>query len=57
VVTAMFFLGVVFGGLWATAYFLGIKIDSERAERAVLEEQWRTQHGSTPGSPASDGTP
>ncbi len=57
VVTAMFFLGVVFGGLWATAYFLGIKIDSERAERAVLEEQWRTQHGSTPGSPTSDGTP
>ena len=48
VVTAMFFLGVVFGGLWATAYFLGIKIDNERAERAVLEEQWRAEHGSEP---------
>jgi hypothetical protein len=69
VVTAMFFLGVVFGGLWATAYFLGIRIDRERAERAVLEEQWRTEHGSeqgsqhgsehraAPGSPASSDTP
>jgi hypothetical protein len=61
VVPAMFFLGVVFGGLWATAYFLGIRIDRERAERAVLEEQWRTEqgaeHGSGPGSPASGDTP
>ena len=61
VVTAMFFLGVVFGGLWATAYFLGIRIDRERAERAVLEEQWRTEHGAEhgagPGSPASGDTP
>lgn len=57
VVTAMFFLGVVFGGLWATAYFLGIKIDRERAERSVLEEQWRTQHGPAPGSSAPDDTP
>jgi len=61
VLTAMFFLGVVFGGLWATAYFLGIRIDRERAERAVLEEQWRTEqgaeHGAGPGSPASGDTP
>jgi hypothetical protein len=57
VVTARFFLGVVFGGLWATAYFLGIKIDRERAERSVLEEQWRTEHGTAPGSPAPDDTP
>jgi Protein of unknown function (DUF4233) len=57
VVTAMFFLGVVFGGLWATAYFLGIKIDRERAERSALEEQWRTEHGTAPGSPAPDDTP
>jgi hypothetical protein len=61
VVPAMFFLGVVFGGLWATAYFLGIRIDRERAERAVLEEQWRTEqgaeHGAGPGSPASGDTP
>ena len=57
VVPAMFFLGVVFGGLWATAYFLGIRIDRERAERAVLEEQWRAEHGAGPGSPASTDTP
>ena len=57
VVTAMFFLGVVFGGLWATAYFLGIKIDRERAQRSALEEQWRTEHGTAPGSPAPDDTP
>jgi hypothetical protein len=48
VVTAMFFLGLVFAGLWAASYFLGIKIDRERAERQVLEEQWRAEHGSTP---------
>ena len=57
VVTAMFFLGVVFGGLWATAYFLGIRIDRERAERAVLEEEWRTEHGAAPGSPTPNDTP
>ncbi len=45
VVTAMFFLGAVFGALWATAYFLGIRIDRERGERRVLEEQWRAEHG------------
>ena len=57
VVTAMFFLGVVFGGLWATAYFLGITIDRERAERAVLEEHWRAEHGTAPGWPAPNDTP
>lgn len=46
VVTAMFFLGVVFAGLWAASYFLGDKIDRERAERQVLEEQWQAEHGS-----------
>jgi hypothetical protein len=46
VVTAMFFLGVVFAALWATAYFLGATIDRERAERLVLEEEWRAAHGS-----------
>jgi hypothetical protein len=45
VVTAMFFLGVVFAALWATAYFLGARIDEEKAERTVLEEQWRAEHG------------
>ena len=46
VITAMFFLGVVFAALWTTAYFLGVKIDRERAERQVLEEQWHAEHGS-----------
>ena len=45
VVTTMFFLGVVFGALWFGSYFLGAKIDRERAEREVLEEQWRAEHG------------
>ena len=45
VVPAMFFLGAVFAGLWATSYFMGITIDRERAERAVLEEQWRAEQG------------
>ncbi len=44
VVPMMFFLGVIFGALWAGAYFLGARIDRERAEREVLEEQWRTEH-------------
>jgi hypothetical protein len=42
--TPMFFLGVVFAALWATAYFLGARMDEERAERVVLEEQWRAAH-------------
>jgi hypothetical protein len=46
VITAMFFLGVVFATLWATSYFMGVKIDRERTERQVLEEQWAAQHGS-----------
>ena len=45
VLTAMFFLGVVFAALWAAAYWLGAKIDREKAEREVLEEQWRAEHG------------
>ena len=45
VVTAMFFLGAVFAALWATSYFLGERIDRERAERLVLEEEWRAEHG------------
>ena len=46
VITAMFFLGIVFSCLWATAYFLGIRIDREKAERAVLEQEWQSEHGS-----------
>ena len=45
VVTTMFFLGLVFAALWATSYFLGHRIDRERAERVVLEEQWQAEHG------------
>jgi len=45
VVPLMFFLGAVFGGLWAASYFLGGRIDREKAERAVQEEQWRAEHG------------
>jgi hypothetical protein len=45
VITAMFFLGLVFGALWVTAYVLGTRIDRERAERQVLEKQWRSEHG------------
>jgi hypothetical protein len=52
VITAMFFLGVVFAGLWATSYFLGIKIDRERAERQAQEQEheqeWQGEHGSPP---------
>jgi hypothetical protein len=43
VVTAMFFVGLVFAVLWGAAYFLGIKIDRERAERVVLEAEWQAQ--------------
>jgi hypothetical protein len=44
VVTAMFFLGVVFAALWVTSYVLGARIDRERAEREVIEEEWRAAH-------------
>ena len=49
VTTAMFFLGAVFAALWGTAYFLGIKIDREKAERAVLEEEWQDQQDQQQG--------
>ena len=45
VVTIMFFLGAVFAALWAASYFLGARIDREKAERAHLEEEWRAEHG------------
>jgi len=51
VVTSMFFLGVLFAALWFGSYVLGGRIDRERAEREVLEEQWRAEHG---GQPAAD---
>jgi hypothetical protein len=43
VVATMFFLGAVFAGLWAAAYFLGRRIDEEKAQRQVAEEQWRAE--------------
>lgn len=46
VVPMMFVLGIVFGSLWAGAYFLGDRVDREKAERAVLEEQWQAENGS-----------
>ena len=54
VVPAMFFLGVVFGALWATAYVLGARIDRERAERQVLEKEWRDEPST--GSTTESGT-
>jgi hypothetical protein len=45
VIPAMFFLGAVFAILWGTSYVLGARIDDERAERQVLEEQWQAEHG------------
>jgi hypothetical protein len=41
VVPVMFFVGAVFGVLWVTAYVLGVRIDEERAQRLVLEAEWR----------------
>ena len=43
VIPMMFLLGAIFASLWAGAYFLGAKIDVEKAERAVLDEQSRTE--------------
>lgn len=45
VVTIMFFLGAVFAALWAAAYFLGARIDHEKAQRAVHEERRQAEHG------------
>jgi hypothetical protein len=44
VVPVMFLLGAMFAALWAGAYFLGARIDREKAERAVLEEEWQAEH-------------
>ena len=45
VIPLMFFLGAIFTALWAGAYILGAKVDRERAEREVLEQQWAAEHG------------
>ena len=44
VIPVMFFLGAVFAGLWAGAFFLGRRIDQEKAERAIAEAQWAAEH-------------
>jgi hypothetical protein len=43
VVPVMFFIGALFAVLWATAYVLGERIDREKAERLVLEAEWRAE--------------
>ena len=48
VVATMFFLGAVFLVLWATAYFLGRKIETERAA-------WEAS-GNYPGNPGQVGS-
>jgi len=48
VVTAMFFLGAIFLALWATAFFLGRKIEVERA-------RWEAT-GQYPGTPDDVGS-
>jgi hypothetical protein len=50
VVPLMFVVGAVFAALWAGAYFLGAKIDRERAEREVLEREWAAEHGVDPSA-------
>ena len=52
VVPVMFFVGLVFAVLWGTAYVLGARIDQEKAERAVLEDEWRARHAPGHGSEA-----
>ncbi len=48
VIHAMFVLGAIFMALWATAYFLGSRIERERAEWAVTGEY----PGRAPADPA-----
>lgn len=42
VVPAMVVVGLIFAALWAVALYLGGRIDSERAERAALEDRLRS---------------
>ena len=55
VVPLMFAVGAVFAALWAGSYFLGAKIDRERGEREVLEQEWAAEHAAEnaaePGEP------
>ena len=55
-VPTMFLLGALFAGLWATAYFLGRKIERERATAyatlAVAGEPGARTDGTAPDDPA-----
>jgi Zn-dependent protease with chaperone function len=46
VIPVMFLLGAIFASLWIGAYFVGRKIDIERADRAVLEDRWAAENPS-----------
>ncbi|HET6699493.1 MAG TPA: DUF4233 domain-containing protein [Nocardioidaceae bacterium] len=50
VVAMMFLLGIVFAALWAGAYLLGARVDTERAERERQEQEWAASRG----GPAAD---
>lgn len=50
VISAMYALGVIFLALWATAYFLGAKIERERAE-------WEARDARDREAAAGDPTP
>lgn len=50
VISAMYVLGAVFLALWATAYFLGAKIERERAEWEVRDA---AQRQAASGRPAT----
>jgi small-conductance mechanosensitive channel len=41
VVATMFVIGLIFAGLWAAAYFLGLKIERERAAAYAAAHQAR----------------
>lgn len=45
VVPMMFLLGAIFTALWAGAFFLGAKVDRERADRERLESEWAAEQG------------
>lgn len=50
VVPMMLILGVIFLALWAGAFFVGAKIDRERAEREAIEKEWAAQQGEQPSA-------
>jgi len=55
VVPIMFFLGAVFAALWATAYFLGRKIERDRAAVYAAVEHARSTAQDGPEESLADG--